>query len=514
MVTGVWDYYSKITPNKSTTKLKQSRSLVDMTSDKNGNVIETYSDWSKRTLDKKWNIISDNAIKNSWVKASQIQNWSKAWDQWDYMADVSKDKNRATELVYNLKQYAETNPQLFKNWNDFKKYFHFDERSTSQQELMQKAFNNYNKYWLNSNENEVADNASQLAAEKWNAKVNQALDTYNKWAANLKKVYDTMSPKYQNLINKYDNLYNKVFDEIAELKKLATDYYNHTKAMYDEQSAGEAAGVESRLSAQWLWYTAIGSATTWVGNQWAKRYNDLMSHYLDDRMKLMQQGWTLQTTILNWMWDLTDKQKDLINSYMTWLNDLYKAVDQEQQAAIDWIYAPYEAITWAKVTGTAEKAQSQAEKTAGLANYDAASEKWKVQILLDYLWVDENTELSWDYYNALLQIVKKYPNDRAAAKSAADALYNKLNKKTSSWWWNPKWDWKLPTLAEILKDNPNASYEDVLKINNKISKDDYEKATQWKPKDIISMFNDVDTQSNKNQETINKSMNDNRFFTA
>jgi hypothetical protein len=50
-----------------------------------------------------------------------------------------------------------------------------------------------------------------------------------------------MNPKYQNLIDKYDKLYDKAFKELDELKKLANEYYEHTRGMYDEQSAGEAA---------------------------------------------------------------------------------------------------------------------------------------------------------------------------------------------------------------------------------------------------------------------------------
>lgn len=449
-VNSVWDY-SRNTVANAKRKTTATRRLSDMTNDASWNTVEKYSDWSTRTLDKKWNVLSDTAVKNSGVNANPIQNASKSSDQRDYMADVSKDKNRAIEMIGNIKQYAQENPQLFKNYDNFKKYFNYDARSASQQKVLDAAYKNYNKYWLNSTENKVADDASQVAADKGNEKIQIAADWYKKKAANLQRIYDTMNPKYQNLIDKYDKLYQKAFDELDELKKLANEYYEHTKGMYDEQSAGEAAWVESRLSAQWLGYTAIWSATTWIGNQWAKRYNNLMETHLNTLMNLQDKWATIKTTILNWMWDLTDKQKWLVSDYLTWLNNLWDAVEQEQQNAVDWIYAPYEAITWQKVAGTAEKAKTQSEKDAVESNYSAANTNSKVKILIDNLWVDDSIKLTWNYEAILEEIAKQYPNDINKALSVAKARFGKTSssstKNTVSTveneveeeWWNDDW---------------------------------------------------------------------------
>ena len=268
-----------------------------------------------------------------------------------------------------------------------------------------------------------------------------------------------MNPKYQDLIDKYDTLYEKAFNELDELKKLAKEYYAHTKAMYDEQSAWEAAWVESRLSAQGLWYTAIGSATTWVGNQRAKRYNNLMETHLNTLMNLQDKWATIQTTILNWMWDLTDKQKGIVSDYFTGLNDLWDAVEKEQQSAIDWVYAPYEEITWNKVTWTAEKAKAQSEKDAVESNYMAANNNSKVKILIDNLWVDENVQLTWDYEAVLMQIVQQYPNDINKAISAAKAKYSTLNKKSGTKTSNP--DQPQPDQSEPDQSEPDDDWVDV-----------------------------------------------------
>lgn len=513
----LWDYSSGLVSEASkdypTSNSKSaSRKLTDMYKDKNGNVISTYSDWTKRITDSKWNLISDNLTKDSWISANDIPNGSKKWDAWDYSADISKDVNRAREMLYNVKQYAQENPQLFKNYDSFKKYFHYGARHPSQQKVLDAAFKNYNKWWLNSTENKVADDASALAAAKGNEKIRIAMEWYNKRAANLQNIYDTMNPKYQKLIDRYDTLYEKAFKEIDDLKKMAQEYYDHTKAMYDEQSAWEAAWVESRLSAQWLGYTAIGSATTWVGNQWAKRYNNLMHEHLKTLMDLRDKWTTIQTTLLNWMEWLTDKQAWILKDYMTGLNSLWDAVEQEQQNAADWIYKPYEEIMGKKVTDTAEAAGKQAWKDATESNYMAANTASKVKILIDNLSVDWNVELTWDYESILREIATQYPNDISKAISAAKAKFSTLNKNQSTWWSSSITTTKLPTLVEILKENPKATYEDVLKINNKISKEDYEKAIKWQPKNIVSMLDEAWEKASKNKDKIDKSMWNKDYF--
>ena len=66
----------------------------------------------------------------------------------------------------------------------------------------------------------------------------------------------------------------------------------------------------------------------------------------------------------------------------------------------------------------------------------AANNNDKVKILIDNIWVDQNVELKWDYYNDLMKIVKDNPNDLDKAISAAKAKYSTLNKSTSTWSWS------------------------------------------------------------------------------
>jgi hypothetical protein len=49
-------------------------------------------------------------------------------------------------MIGNIKQYAQENPQLFKNYDDYKKYFNYDARSASQKQVLDAAYKNYNKY--------------------------------------------------------------------------------------------------------------------------------------------------------------------------------------------------------------------------------------------------------------------------------------------------------------------------------------------------------------------------------
>lgn len=417
-----------------------NRKVVDWYRDSNWNVVEIYSDWSKSV---NW------VFNGSDVKANNIPNWSKAANEWDYKADISKDKTRQKELLYNIKQYAETNSQLFKNRQDFEKYFNYDWRDKSQQAVLDYAWDNYNKFWLNSDENKVADDASEIADKKWRELINQAMKDFDVKSKNYQRVYDEINPKYQWLLDKYNDLYQRAFDEVEELKRIAREYYANTKALYDEQSAWEAASVESRLSAQWLWYTAIGSATTGVGNHWAARYNNLLQTHLNNLMNLQGKWVELQSSILGNMKWITDSQKELISDYMTSLNDLYDKVSQAEIDRVNAIYKPYETISDKKVETVADQAWTASKVAAKNASYAAMNNVEKRNMLINNLitiyweWVDLST--SGPYFAAIEQAVKDNPTDWQRALYQAvgklQAAWVKVKSK-GDWWWGWWGEWE------------------------------------------------------------------------
>jgi len=82
-------------------------------------------------------------------------------------------------MEYNLKSDMTTNPKLFKNRDDYDKYYNYSNRSDSQKKMLDEYFDNANKYELTSDENKTADAASDVA-----------IDKNSELVANAKKYYD------------------------------------------------------------------------------------------------------------------------------------------------------------------------------------------------------------------------------------------------------------------------------------------------------------------------------------
>ena len=362
---------------------------------------------------------------------------SRGWDEWDYQADISQDRDRQKQMLTNIRNYAKNDSQLFQNRDDYDAFFKYNQRSPSQQKLLDWSFNNYGKFWLNSQENLVADDASAVIKEKNDQK--RAIlqnDLANKKAA-AQDVIKKIEPKYQDLWNQYENELNRANDELNQIKQFVKDSYNQTSDVYDQKSLWEAAWAASTLSQQWLSSAAIAGTVSGIGNKWKEMYADNLDKYVD-RMKDLVGKWTeLKNIVWTQMWNLTDREKDLLDGYA---DDMIKLSDENAKALqgfLDDEYNPYEVLTQSKVSWTSEKSGNQAQKNAVMANYMAANDNDKVKILLDNVWVDQNVELKWDYYDAIMKIAKARPNDLNAAISDVKKLFSKLNIPTSTWW--SKW---------------------------------------------------------------------------
>ena len=362
---------------------------------------------------------------------------SRGWDEWDYQADISQDRDRQKQMLTNIRNYAKNDSQLFQNRDDYDAFFKYNQRSPSQQKLLDWSFNNYGKFWLNSQENLVADDASAVIKEKNDQK--RAIlqnDLANKKAA-AQDVIKKIEPKYQDLWNQYENELNRANDELNQIKQFVKDSYNQTSDVYDQKSLWEAAWAASTLSAQWLSQAAVAGTVSGIGNKWREQYAKNLDDYVRRMTDLADKWVNMKNIIWNQMTNLTDKEKTLLDWYA---DDMIKLSDENSKALqgfLDQEYSPYEAITWSKVSWTAEKSGNQAQKNAVMANYMAANDNDKVKILLDNVWVDSNVELKWDYYDAIMKIAKARPNDLNAAISDVKKLFSKLNVPTSTWsnWW-------------------------------------------------------------------------------
>ena len=140
----------------------------------------------------------------SYVKPSAYY-WS--WTNWDYQADITKDKNRQQQMKENLWSDMVTNPGLFKNRADYNKYYHYDERSASQKALLDEFYNNANKYGWDSTSQYYADMASQASTDKNNAKLQKAAETYS-----------TLLPQLNAIRQKMDDRLGPLFDQLQEMQ--------------------------------------------------------------------------------------------------------------------------------------------------------------------------------------------------------------------------------------------------------------------------------------------------------
>lgn len=366
-----------------------------------------------------------------------IASGSRWWDEWDYKADISQDRDRQKQMLTNIRNYAKNDSQLFQNRDAYDAFFKYDQRDPSQQRLLDWSFNNYGKFWLNSQENLVADDASAVIREKNDQKRKLLQDNLLNKKKAAQDVVGKLDPKYQDMWNQMEDAMNTANNELNQIKQFVKDSYHQTSDVYDQKSLWEAAWAASTLSQQGLSSAAIAGTVSGIGNKWREMYADNLDKYVD-RMKDLIGKWVEWKNIIwNQMWNLTDKEKNLLNDYADDMIALWDENTKALQWFLDEEYNPYEELTQAKVSWTWEKSANQAQKNAVMSNYMAANDNDKVKILLDNVWVDQNVELKWDYYDAIMKIAKARPNDLNAAISDVKKLFSKLNIPTSTWW--SKW---------------------------------------------------------------------------
>lgn len=424
---------TKSTPTKTTTKTTNKTYYPDVTKDATTKNVPDTGKWD-----------------TSYVQQSA---YGREWAQWDYKADVTKDKNRAAQIKANLKNDAISNPKLFSNRADFEKYYHYSERSNSQKQLLNEAWDNYNKYWLNSSENSHADDASKASTDKNNEKMKIAAKTYSDTLPYLKEIRQKLNDRLWPVFDQLQQYQTKYLNDMSELRKLQNDYYAGMKREYDALAAGQSASVGSTLSGQWLSQSAIASTVDWVDKNWQSRYNNLMQEHIntlkwlqDSEQSFMNSYWTL-------MWNLTNVEQWALNDWLNSFKDLRKNLDDAYLTAIDEKYNPYEVLTKAKVTGWAEAAQSTGKRESTEAEYKSGSISERARMINGYLksYFWEDADLS-KYVPFLEQAAQQ--NDLTAAmktlfESTKEATGSAAPSKWSwgngwnGWsnWWGNWWGW-------------------------------------------------------------------------
>lgn len=387
--------------------------------------------------------ISKNTNKATETKVgpvNAIASWSRGWDEWDYKANIDNDTDRQKQMLTNIKNYAVSNPQLFENRDEYNKYFKYDWRDPSQQKLLDWSYDNYNKFWLNSNENKVADDRSELAWLKHKDLISNAEQNLADVKANMQPMLDKLEPKYQKIYDAMELELDRIRNDYGKLRELENQYQSNITKMTDQQKAGTAAWVASKLSSQWLWYWAISSAVTWVGNQFARRYNENLDKHIDRLMKLSDNVTNNITSVGTTMGNLTDKEKALMKDYTDKINWYVDWIRQARDAMTNDIYKPYEDISDSYIAGTKEASQTSAKRRNKLADYAEADNLDKRAMvannLIQYLpeWVSLSDEKA-PYYQMIEQAVNNNPNDLSRA------MYEAISKLVKAWvkvWWD-KW---------------------------------------------------------------------------
>ena len=123
-----------------------------------------YTNYNRLT----WNQITKNT---AWWTATDLSymkptSYHGSGNKWDKSINIDEDPDRLAEVEYNVWEDQIVNPALFKNRNDYNKYYNYSWSSESQQRLLDELWLNANKYWLDSYQNKTADDASKVLDDK------------------------------------------------------------------------------------------------------------------------------------------------------------------------------------------------------------------------------------------------------------------------------------------------------------------------------------------------------------
>ena len=388
----------------------------------------------------------------SYVKPSAYY-WS--WVNWDYQADITKDKNRQQQMKENLWNDMVTNPGLFKNRADYNKYYHYNERSESQKALLDEFYNNANKYGWDSTSQYYADMASQASTDKNNAKLQKAAETYSTLLPQLNAIRQKMDDRLGPLFDKLQEMQTKYLQDNAYLRKLQMQYNKGMVREANNRAAGQAASMWSMMSGQGLSQSAIASSMMWAEKNLVEELNRIQDQHITRMKELSDAEADFKKAYVDWVKWLTSAEqwylKDWYNSFKT-LQDNYDSV---YNTMVDEKYSPYEAIASARVTWAAETLQSTWKTNTKQSIYQWAknpTEKRSIVYNQLYWLLGSNPELFAKFTPYISSAVSQYPDDWEMAVTTV------LSK-----------GWVKNTQPVIKKLNETTNWDDPQSIDNALS---------------------------------------------
>ena len=416
----VWDGNKTVTPNKTTTSTNTNKGTTTTGSNKGtattGSNKTYYRDVTWKPTTK--SVADTGEWDTSYVQASP---YYREWTNWDKKSDISNDPNRSWQMKYNIWQDAIANPKLFTNRADYNKYYKYDESSDSQKQLLDEAWDNYNKYGLNSTENFYTDQASKVADDKNRWIEQNAADKYSKLMPAVNKIISQMWDRLWPVFDELRKYQNKYLNDMSELRKLQNDYYAGMKREYDALAAGQSASVGTTLSGQGLSQSAIASTIDWVDKNWQSRYNSLMWEHINTLKWLQDSEQNFMNSYGNLMWSLSSIENQAVQTWYNSFKTLEDELEKTKNNTLNERYNPYQVATNAKVAWAAETSTSAGKLDNKQAQYQWADNIKKRGIIYNQLYgllasTDINAFNKLEPYIA--EAVAQNPNDWQAAISA------------------------------------------------------------------------------------------------
>ena len=424
------------TPTKTTTKTNDVSNMVPYTS---------------LTWDKPATPSSKGTASN--LSYVQPTDYYSSWEPWNYNLDISKDSNRAKEMAYNLRKDMVANPKLFTNRDDFNKYYKYDNRSASQQKLLDAFFANANKYGLWATDNFYADMASQASTDKNKLLMNKAADTYNKLLPELNWIRDKLNDRLGPVFDRLMDSQTKYLKDMAYLRKLQMQHYKGMTEEANNRAAWRSASMWSILSWQWLSSSAIASSSLWVEKNWVEELNSNMEEHINTMKSLADAEWDFTNNWAGIVSNLTTQEQNALKNWYDNFKTLQDGLDDTYNTMVKEKYSPYEVLTQAKVSWAAETLQSTWKSDVKQSEYQWANNTKKRSIIYNQLYwlLSGNPELFAKFTPYITTAVEQYPNDREKAVTTVLAkgwvkntqpVIDKLNETT---------DWSKPgSITEAL----------------------------------------------------------------
>lgn len=442
--------------SKPTTRVEASwvKSTPVKTTTKSKDVSDIYP-YTRLTWDTPAKSASrGNASDLSYMKST---NYYSSWKPWDKTIDISKDPNRAKQMAYNIKQDMITNPKLFTNRDDFNKYYEYDKSSPSQQKLLDAAFANANKYGLWATDNFYADMASQTATDKNMKKYAKDADTYNKMLPYLDNIRNKIDQRLGPVFDKLMASQTKYLQDMAELRKLQRQYNKGMVEEANSRAAGQSASMWTMMSWQGLSQSSIASSMMWAEKTWVSELNDIQKQHIDTMKSLADAEGDFTNNWAGIVWSLTTQEQWALKDWYNSFKALQDGLDNSYKTMIDEQYSPYEALTWAKVTGWVETLQSTGKSDIKQSEYQSW-DTWKRQRILynnlsSIFWQSPETlaKLSTyissaaaqynDFQTALTSILQKAWASQKTINNVINTITEDPDKDDWKWWdWNDELD--------------------------------------------------------------------------